>query len=174
MDESNKKFLKKLKKDLEKQGLNPCVWSISEQVWVKTMDGEQDAYHYLDKGANQTFETFSDLKKHLIAKFKDAISDDGKSIEERVETIYEVYIDSTTDDLDLLLPIYQNNIERIPMIKIEKIKNELLFLTEADAKKHLEDNYYFYDLTAKPFKIEIKDSVRIKKLFDILMTEKIE
>lgn len=151
LNEEDLKFLKELarkRKTQEKDGCaDPVYWMIQDQTNNFTDDGEYTMF--FDEQGEELYNTYYELNKENLEKFKDYIKDNFNLDEDELEALQNL-----ADNVGLEEFIYLYDID----INSRTFTREYFisyssgpFLTKEAAKQHLKDNYYHYSKNARTY-----------------------
>lgn len=161
-------FLKDLQQELLTQDNDcqaaPRYWSIMDyKTNPSHEDYSDDVMYYYHDGDHVEFKTVSDLKDFL----NDWDEDDEKlqSLLYNPETTFNDLWEYTVDHLN-----DEGYFNEVPVIEYSFIVPNTMFLTKAEAKRHLEKNHYHYSSKAHTYAMTSWRAPKMERLVKILET----
>lgn len=161
-------FLKELQQELliqENDGQRePRYWSIMDYKWIVTAEGYEDRISLFDSDSCETIDLKDYVDEIVNGDRRDEFSeDDIEELENELEwgsssDIYD-WIERN-DDTSRFYPVYEE--------EISFIAPNTLFLTKAEAKRHLELNHYHYSPKAHTYAMTAWRAPKIERLMKIL------
>lgn len=158
-------FLKDLQLELRSQEKDcqaaPRFWVIGDYKMVDCAEGRQDTYHFglPDK------DYYGDMDG-LLERIKEEWDENEFSGEAREK--FEEIDGCPHALLDWVEAHYDSLAELIPMSKEHIVCKDTMFLTKAEAKRHLELNHYNYSPEAHTFAMTAWRSPEVERLYEIL------
>jgi hypothetical protein len=163
-------FLKDLQQELLAQDIDgqaaPRYWSIMDYKWVVTEEGHEDRVSLFDSDSCETIK-LDDYVDEIISgdRRDDFLEDEIEELENECEfgshgDIYE-WIERY-DDNSRFFPIYEE--------EVSFIAPNTMFLTKAEAKRHLELNHYHYSVKAHTYAMTTWRAPKMERLIKILET----
>lgn len=173
------KFLKELQNELNTQDNDcqaaPRFWAIKDYRMVpgnEDYDSCTTSYFHND-GDHTEFSKFEDLKEFLTDYYLDDVyeyldTDDIKGLKELLREEDTPFVD--------LWEFVNNHMnvdgyfDECPMTEEEFIRYNTMFLTKAEAKRHLELNHYHYSKKAHTYAMTAWRAPKVERLMKILET----
>ncbi|WP_081707804.1 hypothetical protein [Bacillus massiliigorillae] len=163
-------FLKDLQQELRTQEndcqASPRFWAIMDYKWVVTAEGHEDRISLFDSDACETVELNDYVDEILNGERSEDFTEDEieelKDLQE-FDSPNDVYswIESYDDD-SRFYPIYEE--------QVSFIAPNTMFLTKAEAKRHLELNHYHYSAKAHTYAMTAWRAPKVERLLKILET----
>lgn len=164
-------FLKDLQQELLTQEIDgqaaPRFWSIMD---YRTVPGNPDydsgeTQYFFNDGDHVEFNTFIELKDFLEEYYEEDIENDDE---------LKDLLSNENGDLDELWEYVEDNLNEDGyfsscFVKEEEyIKQDTMFLTKAEAKRHLEMNHYHYSPKAHTYAMTAWRAPKVERLLKIL------
>lgn len=156
-------FLKELQQELKTQEYDsqaaPRYWTVGDYRMVGCPDGCQDEYYvYLPN--REYYGNIDSLLKDIEDDELDEFSDD----------VIEEFkgIDCEDSAMDWIKEHYDEDAELIPVREEHFIHPNTMFLTKAEAKRHIELNHYHYSPKAHTYAMTAWRAPKVEKLLKIL------
>lgn len=163
-------FLKDLQEELLSQEIDcqaaPRYWAIMDYKWIVTAEGHEDRVTLFDSDACETIDLDEYVEEILDGERKEEFSEDAiEELKDKKEwcspsEIYD-WIEEYDDD-SRFYPIYEE--------QVSFIAPNTMFLTKAEAKKHLELNHYHYSSKAHTYAMTAWRAPKVERLIKILET----
>lgn len=162
-------FLKELQEELKTQEIDsqaaPRFWTLMDYREVPTYDGYEDkiSYFYND-GDHVEFNTVSELKEFLeeycldddeFGGLKEMLDDNKIDFEE----MWEFVKDYLNDD---------GFFNELPVREESFIVPDTMFITKAEAQKHINLNHYHYTNKVHTYAMTAWRSAKVERLLKIL------
>ena len=174
MKKDDIQFLKELQEELNTQDTvcqaSPRYWSIMNYRSVPGHedydDGEDQLFH--NDGEHTEFNTFEDLKEFLEECYEEIVKEDKElqeilsSQDDQNDNLYELW-EYVRDNLN-----ENGHFNKVFMTDEEFIVPNTMFLTIAEAKKHLELNHYHYSSKAHVYPMTAWRAPKVERLWSIL------
>lgn len=162
-------FLKELQQELKTQEVDcqaaPRFWSIMDYKWVVTEEGHEDRITLYDSDAYETVELNEYVEEILNGERKENFLED-----EIEELQYEHEHGSPSDVYDWIETYDESRYYPVYEEQVSFIAPNTLFLTKAEAKKHLEVNHYHYTSKAHTYAMTAWRAPKMERLIKILET----
>jgi hypothetical protein len=159
------KFLKELQNELKIQEndgqASPCYWTIGDYKMIPCPEGYEEEYH-VGAPERDYYGSLDDLLKQIKEDGFEDLSE--KAIEEFKEIGCEVSAEKW------LKEYYDSDAYLIPVKEEHFVYPNTMFLTKAEAKKHLELNYYHYSSKAHTYAMTAWRAPKVERLLKILET----
>lgn len=160
-------FLKELQQELKTQEVDcqaaPRFWSIMDYKWTVTAEGHEDRITLYDSDACETMELDEYVEEILNGDRKEDFSED-----EIEELQYENEHGSPSDVYDWIERYDESRYYPVYEEQVSFIAPNTLFLTKAEAKKHLEINHYHYTSNAHTYAMTAWRAPKMERLIKIL------
>ncbi|NYV64607.1 hypothetical protein HYI36_05015 [Bacillus sp. Gen3] len=163
-------FLKDLQNELKTQEDDgqaaPRYWSIMDYKWVVTAEGHEDRISLFDSDTCETIELDDYVDEILNGDRKEEFS------EEEIEELKDKKEWCGPSDIYDWIEEYDDG-SRFYMIYEEQVSfiaPNTMFLTKAEAKRHLELNHYHYSPKAHTYAMTAWRAPKMKQLIKILET----
>jgi len=166
-------FLKELQHELKTQEndcqASPRFWAIMDYREVlanEDYDNGHDSYFHND-GDHMEFKYFTDLKDFLEDVFEEEIKTDEdlqELLNDENESFYSLweYVEDKLNDCGFFSKVF---------VKEEDfITPNTMFLTKAEAKRHLELNHYHYSPKAHTYAMTAWRAPKVERLLKVLET----
>ena len=157
------KFLKELQNELkaqEKDGqASPRYWTIGDYEMVSCPEGCHDEYHVIAADRDY-YGSLDGLLKHI----KEGELEDF--LAEAIEDFEEIACEVSA--IDWLKENYDKDVALIPVREEHIVHPNTMFLTKAEAKKHLEFNHYHYSSRAHTYAMTAWRAPKVERLIKIL------
>ena len=173
------KFLKELQEELRTQETDyqaaPRFWTIKDYRMVpgnEAYDSCTTSYFHND-GDHTEFDSVEDLKEFLTDYYLDDVHeyldvDEINDLKEMLnaedanfEELWEFVLENMNQDG------YYNE---CPMTEESFVRNDTMFLTKAEAKRHLQLNHYHYSKKAHTYAMTAWRAPKVERLLEILET----
>jgi hypothetical protein len=161
-------FLKDLQQELITQDSDwqatPRYWSIMDYKTVPSHeDYSDDTMYYYNDGDHVEFKTVSDLKDF----FKGWDNENGElqSYLDNPDTTFEDFWEFVLNELN-----DGGHFDEVPVSEESFIVPNTMFLTKAEAKRHLEKNHYHYTSKAHTYAMTSWRAPKMERLIKILET----
>jgi hypothetical protein len=158
-------FLKELQQELQMQDKDcqaaPRFWTVGDYKMIPCPEGYHDTYHiYLPNReySGDMDEFLKDSENNIL----DEMSEEAK--EEFVDIGCEV------SAIEWLKKYVDTDAELVPVKEEHFIHPNTMFLTKAEAKKHIELNHYNYSNKAHTYAMTAWRAPKVERLFKILET----
>jgi hypothetical protein len=158
-------FLKELQEELKTQDHDvqaaPRYWTVGDYKMVGCPEGYQDTYHVglPDK------EYYDDLEELLKEIESDKLEDFS---EEAQDEFKEIGCEESA--LDWIKEYYDKDAYLIPVKEEHIIHPNTMFLTKAEAKRHIELNHYHYSKKVHTYAMTAWRAPKVERLLKILET----
>lgn len=158
-------FLKDLQVELNTQDndcqASPRFWTVGDYRMVDCPEGYQDSYHI--NASNQDYyglldDLLDQIKEDEFEDYPDCAADEFEAIDCEVSAI------------DWIREYYDEDAELIPVKEEHFIRPSTMFLTKAEAKRHIELNYYHYTDRAHTYAMTAWRAPKVERLLKILET----
>nr|WP_235851676.1 hypothetical protein [Heyndrickxia camelliae] len=159
------KFLKELQNELNTQDHDiqaaPCFWALMDYRWSPTWEENAERYsiRYDDEGCYSLEEIVEAINNNEFD-----LSDEQKKAFQEIDTDY------VDDVLDWVKEHIYEDAYSIPERKESFIVPNTMFLTKAEAKRHIELNHYHYTSEVHTYAMTSWRAPKIEKLLKILET----
>lgn len=161
----NIEFLKELQKELINQEhdcqASPRFWTVGDYKMSPCMGGCQEEYHVYSPKHEYDGE-INELLKQIKEDGLDELSD------EAIEEFKDISCEVTA--IDWIKEFYDEDAELIPVREEHFIHPSTMFLTKAEAKKHIELNHYHYSSRAHTYAMTAWRAPKVERLLKILET----
>lgn len=159
----NIRFLQELQQELNRQETDcqaaPRFWVIGDYEMLTCADGYEDDT-YVRAPDKEFFGPIDELWQDIA---EDGLDNYPSKIRRRFEL-------AATEDakLDWITEHYDEDAELVPVQKRFIIRENTMFLTKAEAKKHLELNHYHYSKQAHTYAMTAWRAPKVERLLEIL------
>lgn len=158
-------FLKELQNELNTQEndgqASPRYWTVGDYKMVACPDGCQDEY-YVSLPNKEHFGEVNELLKGIEEDELDEFSD------EATEAFKEIGCEDSA--IDWIKEYYDADAELIPVTEEHFVHPNTMFLTKAEAKRHIELNHYHYSPKAHTYAMTAWRSPKVTRVIKILET----
>lgn len=158
-------FFKELQNELKTQNhdcqATPRFWVVGDYKMVACPEGCQDRYD-INAPTRDYYGSLDDLLENIKEEGFEDYPD--CAIDEFEE------IDCELSSLDWIREYYDPDAELVPVREEHFIRENTMFITKDDAKKHIEANYYHYTNKAHTYAMTAWRSPKVEKLWKILET----
>lgn len=158
-------FLKELQQELLTQEDDcqaaPRFWTVGDYKKVPCPDDFHDEYH-INLPNTEHWGEINELLKQIKEDEFDDLSEDAK------EEFNEISCEVTA--INWFKTYYDEGAELIPVREEHFIHPNTMFLTKAEAKKHIELNYYHYSPRAHTYAMTAWRAPKVERLLKILET----
>lgn len=157
------KFLKDLQAELKNQDNDcqaaPRFWTVGDYRMRNCSEGFQEEYHIAAPN-QECYQEIDSLLKEIETEELEDMSDDAK----------EAFSDIECEEsgLDWIKEYYDEDAELIPMTEEHFIRENTMFLTKAEAKRHIELNHYNYSKKAHTYAMTAWRAPKVERLLNIL------
>lgn len=157
-------FLKELQNELRTQDIDsqaaPRFWTVGDYEWVEARDESAVRYSvYLPYIA----------EAYVLDDYLEKIKEDSELSKEALTELQEI-----EDDYDHAIEWIQKYIdeeaELIPERKVHIIQPNTMFLTKAEAKRHIRLNKHHYTSEAHTYAMTAWRAPKVERLLEILET----
>lgn len=156
-------FLKELQNELKTQETDcqasPRFWAVGDYRWVECHEDNAERFSVYLPNDGESYEVNYFLKEILE---KDELSED------ELRDLEDVSCEESA--LDWIQKYYDDGASIHPERKEHCIKENTMFLTKAEAKKHIEINYYHYTSEAHTYAMTAWRAPKVERLLKILET----
>lgn len=157
-------FLKELQQELKTQENDcqaaPRFWVVGDYEMATCVEGAHDEYHVVLGGC-----TTIELDNLLKQIKEDELEDMANEAKEGYE---EIMCEVTA--LDWIKQYYDEDAYLVPVEERHFIRPNTMFLTKAEAKKHIELNHYHYSPKAHTYAMTAWRAPKVERLLKILET----
>ncbi len=159
------RFLKELQKELQTQEhdcqAEPRYWTIGDYVMVSCPEGYQESYEvYLPESC------FScNVDEYLDTVKTDELEDMSEDAKREFKEI-----GCEVSALEWIQKYQSKDASLIPVQEEHIIRPNTMFLTKAEAKRHLELNHYHYSKKAHTYAMTAWRAPKVERLLKILET----
>lgn len=154
-------FLKDLQAELNSQDSDcqaaPRFWVVGDYKWVACSDDNAERYSIYLPSAGESYE---------INSYLEEIKDEEELSGEELEGFEE--IECETSAFEWIQKYRDEDVSIHPERKEHCIKENTMFLTKAEAKRHIELNHYHYTKEAHTYAMTAWRAPKVEKLFKIL------
>lgn len=161
----NIQFLKELQHELKTQENDgqaaPRYWTVGDYKMVDCLDGCHDEYY-----VNAPNREYSGEINALLEYIKSDEMDELSS--EATGEFYEIECDDSA--IEWLKKHYDEDAELIPVKEVHFVHPNTMFLTKAEAKRHIELNHYNYSPKAHTYAMTAWRAPKVERLLKILET----
>jgi len=159
-------FLKELQKELINQEYDcqatPRFWTVGDYKMVPCREGCHDEHHVYSAEKECSVELNALLEEIESDAEYDELSDNAK------KELKDIGCEVTA--LDWLEKYYAEDVKIIPVREEHFIRQNTMFLTKAEAKKHIELNHYHYSDKAHTYAMTAWRAPKVERLLKILET----
>ncbi|HDR7981165.1 hypothetical protein ACT7CX_00110 [Bacillus cereus] len=156
-------FLKELQQELLTQEndyqAGPRFWTVGDYKMVSCPDGCQEEYHV--NLPNREY--FGEINELL----KDIKEDKLEEMEVKAQEGFSE-IECEESAIDWIKEHYDEDAELIPVREEHFIHPNTMFLTKAEAKRHIELNHYHYSPKAHTYAMTAWRAPKVERLLNIL------
>jgi len=156
-------FLKDLQHELKTQDHNcqasPRYWTIGDYKMIPCPEGYQEEYH-VGAPNREYYGSLNELLDQIKEEGFEDLSDEA--IEDFEEIACEV------SAIEWLKEHYDEDADLIPVVEEHFVHPNTMFLTKAEAKKHLELNHYHYSSKAHTYAMTAWRAPKVERLIRIL------
>lgn len=160
-------FLKELQNELKTQEndgqASPKYWTVGDYKMVGCPEGNQDTFHV----GLPNRDYYDDLDE-LLKELKDEIEDSDEYSDEVKEEFNEIECEYSA--MDWIKEHYDEDAYLIPVREEHFIHPNTMFLTKAEAKRHIKLNHYHYSPKAHTYAMTAWRSPKVERLLKILET----
>lgn len=135
----------------------PRFWSAGDYRWVECMEDNAERYYVYLPNAGESYELDSCLKD---IKEEEDLS--GEALEEFEEIGCEV------SAIEWIQKYYDEDAYLIPTKKEHFVRENTMFLTKAEAKRHIELNHYHYTKEAHTYAMTAWRAPKTERVLKIL------
>lgn len=158
-------FLKELQNELKTQEndgqASPRYWTVGDYKMVSCPDGCQDEYH-VNLPNREYFGEINELLKGIEEDKLDEFSD------EAIDEFKEIGCEDSA--IDWIKERYDEDAELIPVREEHIVHPDTMFLTKAEAKRHIELNHYHYSPKAHTYAMTAWRAPKVERLLKIIET----
>lgn len=158
-------FLKELQQELKTQDHDvqaaPRFWTVGDYKMVGCPDGCQDTYHV----GLPNRDYYDDLEE-LLKEIEDELEESDEYSKEAKEEFNEIGCEDSA--LDWIKEYYDDDVYLIPVREEHIIHPNTMFLTKAEAKRHIELNHYHYSKKAHTYAMTAWRAPKVERLLKIL------
>ncbi len=164
MDETIK-FLKELQQELKAQDhdsqASPRYWTIGDYKMVPCPEGCEDEYHV--SAPNRDYygsldDLLNDIRKEEYENYSDGVKEEFQDIGCEISAI------------NWLKKHYDEDAEIVPVVEEHFIHPNTMFLTKAEAKRHIELNHHHYSSKVHTYAMTAWRAPKVERLLNILET----
>lgn len=160
-------FLKDLQKELQTQDHDcqaaPRFWTVGDFRMVECSDDNHEHYHV--HLPNKEYDGDAD---DFMKRVKEEIESDEDFSEEAIEAFNNIECDQSL--LDWMTEYYDEDAKLVSVCEEHFIHPSTMFLTKAEAKQHIELNYYHYSERAHTYAMSAWRAPKVERLLQILET----
>ncbi|MEC2307687.1 hypothetical protein [Bacillus atrophaeus] len=155
-------FLKELQQELKTQDIDgqaaPRFWTVGDYEWVEAREENAERYSvYLPYVA----------ESYVLDDYLKEIKED---CELSREALTELNQDDFDDSIEWIQKYIDEEAELIPERKIHIIQPDTMFLTKAEAKRHITLNKHHYTSEAHTYAMTAWRAPKVERLLTILET----
>jgi hypothetical protein len=158
-------FLKELQHELITQDNDvqaaPRYWTVGDYKMVGCPDGCQDTYH-VGLPNKEYYDDLDELLKEIESDELEDFSDEAK------EEFSEIGCEESA--IDWIKEHYDKDAYLIPVREDHIIHPNTMFLTKAEAKRHIKLNHYHYSPKAHTYAMTAWRAPKVERLLKILET----
>lgn len=158
-------FLKELQKELITQDndvqASPRFWTVGDYRMVPCPEGFQDEHHVVAP-QRECYGEINSILKEIEEDELDELSVEAK------EDFKEIGCEDSA--LDWFKEYYDEDADIVPMREEHFIRPNTMFLTKAEAKRHIELNHYHYSSKAHTYAMTAWRAPKVERLLKILET----
>jgi hypothetical protein len=156
-------FLKELQHELKTQENDyqaaPRFWTVGDYKWVECQSDNAERYSVYLPNDGESYE---------INYFLEEILDGDDLSEEHLEELNEVSCEESA--FDWIQEHYDEGASLHPERKEHCVRENTMFLTKAEAKRHIELNHYHYTSEAHTYAMTAWRAPKVERLMKILET----
>ncbi len=160
-------FLKELQQELLTQEYDsqaaPRYWTVGDFKMVGCPEGNQDTY-WIGLPNRDHYGELDDLIKDI----EEEVEDEEDYSEEAREEFKELDTDDSDGVVDWIKEHYDEDAYLIPVREEHIIHPNTMFLTKAEAKRHIELNHYHYSPKAHTYAMTAWRAPKVERLLKIL------
>ncbi|MCM3257049.1 hypothetical protein M3664_04540 [Paenibacillus lautus] len=154
-------FLKELQVELNTQ-VNDCqaaprFWVVGDYRWVECLEDNAERYYVYLPSAGESYEIDSYLKD---------FEEDEELNEEELEEFRDIGCPDSA--LDWIQTYRDEDAYLVPTKKEHFIRENTMFLTKEEAKRHIESNHYHYTNEAHTYAMTAWRAPKVERLLRIL------
>lgn len=163
-------FLKDLQTELISQDIDsqaaPRYWSIMDYKWVVTEEGHEDRVSLFDSYDCETVDLDNYVDDILNGERK------GEFSEDEIEDLQYEHENGSPSDVYEWIKMYDDDSRYYSVYEEEVsfVAPNTMFLTKAEAKRHLELNHYHYSQKAHTYAMTAWRAPKVERLIKILET----
>ncbi|MFW9970256.1 MAG: hypothetical protein ACFFDF_08660 [Candidatus Odinarchaeota archaeon] len=165
LDNENIQFLKDLQEELKNQDndcqASPRYWTVGDYRMDPCPEEYQDEYH-VNAPNRDYYGSLDELLDQIKEEEFGEYSEDAKEEFEEIEC--------EISGIDWIKKHYDEDADLIPVREEHFVHPNTMFLTKAEAKKHLELNYYHYSKQAHTYAMIAWRAPKVERLLNILET----
>lgn len=163
-------FLTELQKELQYQSEHdndiqaaPRFWTVGDYQWQVAAEGCGEEVRFRLPNRDDYEATYDSL----IEEIKELLEEEDNEFEpDAIEAFNDVYdVDSL---LDWIKEHYDEDADMYEVTKEHIIRENTMFLTKAEAKRHIETNHYHYTSEAHTYAMTAWRSPQVGRLWKIL------
>jgi len=160
------KFLKELQNELNTQDHDcqaaPRFWTIEDYEWFVAEEGYHDKI---------VFFSANDCEEYSVEEVIEKIKKHGFDDVERVnDAIYDYEYIGDTYEIESLIKEIDSSIHINYVVERQVVKENTMFLTKEEAKRHLNSNKHHYSSKAHTYAMTAWRAPKVERLFKILET----
>ncbi|CAI6269898.1 hypothetical protein NSQ09_21870 [Bacillus sp. FSL W8-1202] len=157
-------FLKELQNELKTQDhdsqAEPRFWTVGDYEWVEAREENAERYSvYLPYIA----------EAYVFDAYLEEIKEDSELSKEALTELQEIE-DDYDDAIEWIQKYIDEEAELIPERKVHIIQPNTMFLTKAEAKRHIRLNKHHYTSEAHTYAMTAWRAPKVERLFKILET----
>jgi len=160
---SDIQFLIELQKELNSQDTDvqasPRFWAVGDYRWIECMEDNAERYYVHLPSAGESYDLDSYLKE---IEEDDEEEMSGDELEEFKEIGCEV------SALEWIQKYRDEDAYTVPTKKEHFVRENTMFLTKAEAKRHIELNHYHYTPEAHTYAMTAWRAPKVERLLKIL------
>ncbi|OMF70490.1 hypothetical protein [Paenibacillus glucanolyticus] len=154
-------FLKSLQSELNSQAndcqASPRFWVVGDYRWVECREDNAERFSVYLPNAAESYE---------INDYLEGIKEDEELSGEELEEFEEIGCESSA--LDWIQKYQDEDACLCPEIKEHFVRENTMFLTKSEAKRHIEMNHYHYTNEAHTYAMTAWRSPVVEQLLQIL------
>jgi len=154
-------FLTDLQKELNGQDIDsqaaPRFWTVGDYKWVECNEGNAERHSVYLPNDGEAYE---------INYFLQEVLDRDELSDEALEALEEVSCESSA--FDWIEEHYDEGASLHPERKEHFVRENTMFLTKAEAKRHIELNHYHYTDEAHTYAMTAWRAPKVERLLKIL------
>ncbi|MCY9099539.1 hypothetical protein MOF24_17630 [Bacillus inaquosorum] len=155
-------FLKALQNELKTQDNDgqaaPRFWTVGDYEWVEAREENAERYSvYLPYIA----------ESYVLDDYLEEIKDDSELSKEALTELQEIE-DYYEDAIEWIQKYIDEEAELIPERKVHIIQPDTMFLTKAEAKRHIKLNKHHYTSEAHTYAMTAWRAPKVERLLNIL------